>query len=216
MNETDFKKLRKSMVLNQISNRDIRDSKILEAFENVPRHQFVPDGQKSLAYQDCPLPIGKGQTISQPFIVALMTESLELRAGMKVLEVGTGSGYQAAILSYLGVQVYSIECIKSLGLVSKNLFERLGYNIEIKIGDGTCGWIENSPYDRIIVTAAAPKTPIALIDQLKAGGKLVIPVGEKYVQDLMVINKETESEINEKNICSCRFVPLVGRYGYKT
>ena len=212
--DDSFKELRSEMVSRQIFSRGITGPKILEAFKSVARHVFVPDSQKSFAYNDCPLPIGNDQTISQPFIVALMTKTLDVKAGMSVLEIGTGSGYQAAILGFLGAKVYSVECIEPLAKKAQELFSLLGYKIAVKIGDGTLGWPENSPYDRIIVTAAAPEIPEALIAQLKIEGKLVIPLGKRFTQDLVVVCKISQSEVKKESICGCRFVPLVGKYGW--
>lgn len=212
--DDSFKELRSEMVSRQIFSRGITDPKILEAFKSVARHIFVPDSQKSFAYNDCPLPIGNDQTISQPFIVALMTKTLDVKAGMRVLEIGTGSGYQAAILGFLGAKVYSVERIEPLAKKAQELFSLIGYKIAVKIGDGTLGWPENSPYDRIIVTAAAPEIPEALITQLKIEGRLVIPLGERFTQDLVVVCKISQSEVKKESICGCRFVPLVGEYGW--
>jgi len=215
MKEINFKKLRKRMVSEQIEDRGIRDSGILKAFAAVPRHLFVPHQQRNSAYTDCPLDIGQGQTISQPYMAALMTKALNLECGMSVLEIGTGSGYQAAVLLSLGAKVYSVERFSVLAEGAQRVFESLGKKVAIKIGDGTMGWPEHSPYDRIIVTAAAPRLPELLIKQLKIGGKMVIPVGERLYQRLMVINRVSKEEIDEEEACGCMFVPLVGKYGYK-
>lgn len=215
MNEPDFKALREKMVSEQILKRGIDTPKILEAFNTIPRHLFVPPDQKKFAYSDCPLSIGKGQTISQPYMVALMTQVLEVSPGMHVLEVGTGSGYQAAILFFLGAIVYSIERIPALAKRAKSLFDSLGYKIEIKVGDGTLGWPEYAPYDRIIVAAASLYTPPPLIEQLNIGGRVVIPLGQRFHQNLVVLHKLSKDRVKEENICGCVFVPLIGEHGYK-
>jgi len=213
--EAEFKKLREVMVFNQILNRGIDSPDILEAFSNVPRHFFVPESQKQFAYEDCPLPIGEEQTISQPYIVALMTKALDIKPGMSVLEVGTGSGWQTAILSFLGAKVYSVERINVLAQRAEQALNSLGEKVEIKVGDGTKGWPEYAPYDRIIVTAAAPYTPEPLIQQLKVGGKIVVPVGQRFQQELTVMTKIADDKTKEEKICGCMFVPLIGEYGYK-
>jgi len=213
--QADFKKSRERMVSEQIYRRGISDKEILDVFKTVPRHCFVPEAQISSAYGDYPLPIGCGQTISQPYIVALMTKELEISPGMKVLEVGTGSGYQTAILSALGARVYSLERIPELADRAKELLSSLGFEATIKVGDGTLGWPEHAPYERIIVTAAAGSMPKPLIDQLAIGGRLVLPLGGGFSQELTVLNKVSEEQIREERICSCVFVPLIGRYGFK-
>jgi len=202
---------RKSMVENQIKKRGITDKRVLKAMLEVPRHKFVGAALLSVAYQDSPLPIGSGQTISQPYIVALMTELLDVKDDNKVLEIGTGSGYQAAILSKLAMSVITVERIFELYQQSKELLSKLGYNnVMVVHGDGSIGYKEYAPYDRIIVTAAAPEVPESLIEQLGDNGKIVIPLGNRIVQRLEVIIKEKEStrrEINE----GVRFVPLLGK-----
>lgn len=214
MNQTNFDELRERMVSAQISFRGIKNPKILEAFKAVPRHLFVPREQRDFAYEDCPLPIGEEQTISQPYMTALMTEALEVKKGEKVLEIGTGSGYQAAILSFLGAKVYSVERRASLAEKAGEVIGSLGLEVEIKTGDGTLGWFERAPYDRIIVTAGAPDVPNPLVSQLKPGGKIVIPVGGRFHQELSVIEKISDTEIKEEKICGCMFVPLVGECGW--
>ena len=197
------------MVTNQIERRGVRDAKVLRTMRDIPRHLFVPGYLKNSAYSDRPLPIGEGQTISQPYIVALMTELLQLEGGETILEIGTGSGYQAAVLSPLVKKVFTIEIVKPLANSARKLIEKLGYeNVIVKWGDGYKGWIEHAPYDRVIVTAAPDKVPQALIDQMKIGGLLVIPVGT-YYQELKVITKISEQEIEEKSIIPVRFVPMV-------
>ncbi len=214
MNKKDFKLLRQKMVSDQLASRDINDSKVLQAFREVPREIFVPEPVKEYAYQDSPLSIGRGQTISQPYIVALMTELLEAEAGDKILEVGTGSGYQAAILLNIGAKVYGVERYPNLAEQAKEKINSLGYPLKMKIGDGTLGWPEFAPYDKIIVTAAAPKLPESLLEQLKVGGKLVIPVGSRFSQELTVVEKRGKDKFSSKLICGCVFVPLVGEQGW--
>ncbi len=206
--------LRDEMVASQIKNRGINDENVLSAFRSVCRELFVPDDQRQYAYSDSPLPIGYEQTISQPYMVALMTQALCVGEGAKVLEIGTGSGYQSAILSELGVRVYSIERVRELGDRAKVLFMHYGYDVKTKIGDGVLGWAEYAPYDRIIVTAAANYTPSLLLDQLEIGGKLIMPLGERAQQDLTVFKKISDKEAKKEKICACTFVPLVSDYGH--
>ncbi len=214
-NQDIYQKARERMVQNQIASRGIKDSRVLEAMRKIPRHLFVEEALKDQAYGDYPLPIGDGQTISQPYIVALMTEALELKGPEKVLEVGTGSGYQAAILAELARWVYSIERYTSLAHRARRLLERLGYhNVIIKVGDGTRGWPEFAPFDAIIVTAAGPDIPEPLIDQLADGGRLVIPVGNEWSQYLIKVVKKGR-KIHKENLGAVRFVRLVGEYGFK-
>lgn len=200
---------RQEMVETQIRQRGVRDPRVLEAMLKVPRHLFVPEAYRDQAYMDGPLPIGKGQTISQPYIVALMTELLELDGDEKVLEIGTGSGYQAAILAELAREVYTIEIIPELSKRAETILRGLGYkNIHFRIGDGYKGWPEEAPFDAIIVTAAPPEVPQALVDQLSDdGGRMVVPVGT-WDQDLLLIIKEG-GKITRKNIAPVRFVPMV-------
>ena len=209
----DFEKLRRKMVETQLIPRGIKDKKVIEAFLIVPREKFVSENLKEFAYDDTPLPIGEGQTISQPYIVALMTELLQLKGGEKVLEIGTGSGYQSAILSEIGCDVYSVERIPSLATRAGKILQQLGYIVKIKIGDGTLGWEEYAPYDGIIVTAAGPKTPQSLLTQLKEGGRIVMPVGDMYLQELIRITKVKGKFIKE-NFGGCQFVPLKGKEGW--
>lgn len=209
MKEDEFTLLRHKMVEQQIKNRGIRDANVLEAFMRIPRHIFVPMQYQSRSYDDTPLPIGFNQTISQPYIVAYMTEILKPDKNMKVLEIGTGSGYQAAILGYLCKEVYSIEIIDSLAARSIKLFEKEGYtNIKVKTGDGYKGWKEHAPYDAIIVTCAPAKIPQPLIDQLAEGGRMIIPAGESYNQKLYFIEKEN-GKIRHKETLSVLFVPML-------
>jgi protein-L-isoaspartate(D-aspartate) O-methyltransferase len=211
----DFPKARLKMVEEQIILRGIKDPRLIAAMEKIPRHLFVEEALQSQAYSDHPLPIGEKQTISQPYMVALMTEALQLTGKEKVLEIGAGSGYQAAILAELAEKVFSIERIRSLAIRARELLYGLGYyNVEIKIFDGTFGWVEKSPFDAIIVTAGAPDIPQPLIDQLGIEGRLVIPVGDAFVQDLIRVTK-TEEGIKKEDLGGCRFVKLIGRYGWE-
>lgn len=208
----DYIEKRQSMVLNQLRSRDIVDSKVLQAMLTVPRHQFVDEHIRESAYNDCPLAIGEGQTISQPYIVALMTQLLELKEGEKVLEIGTGSGYQAAVLAEIVEEVYTVEIYESLSKKSEKLLTDLGYqNIKFKVGDGYRGWEEHAPYDAIIVTCAPDHVPPSLLQQIKDdGGRIVIPVGGIWmVQTLMKIEK-IEGKIKSKGIIGVRFVPMIG------
>lgn len=210
-----FSHLRERMVKNQISHppdyrQPVRDKKVLEAMRTVPRHLFVKPQDISRSYWDCPIPIGYGQTISQPYIVALMTEMLDVKPEHKVLEVGTGSGYQAAILSCIAKDVYSIEIVRTLGEQAALRFKRLKYgNVRTKVDDGYYGWKENAPFDRIIVTCAATIVPPPLLKQLRPGGKMCIPVGGQYaVQFLTIINKSMAGTISMQKMLPVRFVPL--------
>jgi len=196
------------MVNTQVISRDIDDKRVTNAMKNTPRHLFVPKNMEQLAYSDRPLPIGEGQTISQPYIVALMTELLELKGNEKVLEIGTGSGYQASILSQLVDKCYSIEIVKTLAERSKATLKQLGYNnVIVKWGDGYQGWPEQAPFDRIIITAAPPEIPQELVKQLKVGGRMVLPVGKLY-QELVLITKD-ENGAKQETIIPVRFVPMV-------
>jgi len=211
----DYESDRKIMVEEQLVGRGIRDRRVLDAMGKVPRHLFVEEALRSRAYGDYPLPIGEKQTISQPYMVALMTESLELKGNEKVLEIGTGSGYQSAVLAELCEKVYSVERIKSLAVKARDRLDSLGYlNVAIKIFDGTYGWIEHAPYDAIIVTAGAPDIPKSLIDQLAVGGRMVIPIGDEFSQTLIKLEKGRDG-IRTTNICGCVFVKLVGNHGWK-
>lgn len=206
---TGYDLVRKQMIETQLISRGIDDDKVLKAFGRVERHRFVPDKYRSLAYGDHPLPIGEDQTISQPFIVAVMTQLLDLKEGDRVLEIGTGSGYQAAILGEIADEVYTIEIIEELGQKAKALLDSLGYkNIHARIGDGYQGWPEKAPFDGIVVTCAPPEIPQPLVEQLAEGGRMVIPVGDFY-QELILIEKKNNKAI-EKNIFPVRFVPMTG------
>jgi len=204
------------MVEEQIVSRGIKDPRVIAAMKKVPRHLFVEEALQSQAYSDHPLPIGEKQTISQPYMVALMTEALQLKGNEKVLEIGAGSGYQSAILAELAERVFSIERIRALAIKARQLLYELGYiNIEIKIFDGTYGWAEEAPFDGIIVTAGAPDIPQPLVDQLVIDGRLVIPVGDAYVQDLIRVTK-TKEEMRREDLGGCRFVKLIGKYGWES
>lgn len=206
---------RRRMVTEQLVPGGIHDSRVLEVMGEVPRHEFVSPGMEPQAYEDRPLPIGLGQTISQPLIVAMMTEALALEGNERVLEIGTGSGYQAAILAELAKEVYTIERVRDLSIQARKVLYRLGFeNIKLKIGDGTLGWPEEAPYDRIIVTAGAPHVPEELMKQLADGGRMVIPVGGEDVQHLDVVIRKGE-EFHTRSITACRFVKLIGSKGWK-
>jgi protein-L-isoaspartate(D-aspartate) O-methyltransferase len=206
----DYSKLRNDMVKSQIEERGILDQRVLKAMREIPRELFVPENMKASAYDDNPLPIGKGQTISQPYIVALMTELLELRGNEKVLEIGAGSGYQAAILSKLAKQVISVERIKELAQRTKKLLRKYGCkNITVLHGDGTKGYLQEAPYDAIIITAAAENVPKKLIEQLANNGRLVAPIGPRYHQELVRIRKRN-GVLEEDYHGGVIFVPLIG------
>lgn len=210
----DFVYARRRMVEDQIAARSIRDERVLRAMRTVPRHHFVDEGLQAQAYGDFPLPIGEGQTISQPYIVALMTEALELIHTDKVLEVGTGSGYQAAILAELAAQVYSVERIATVASRARRILDELGYaNVVITVGDGTRGWPEEGPFNAIVVTAGAPEVPRPLVDQLTVNGRLVVPVGDSQSQELLKLVK-TEHGMERIDLGGCRFVKLIGNHGW--
>jgi len=210
----DFKKAREEMIRYQIKGRDIRDERVISAMSSIPREKFVLEGEKDNAYLDCPLSIGVGQTISQPFMVALMTQCLSLKGPEIVLEVGTGSGYQAVILSKLVKMVYTIERFSILAERAEKIFKELEIkNIKVIVRDGSKGLEEYSPYDGIIVTAGAPEIPKSLIDQLDEKGRIVIPVGNSFSQDLLLGIKE-KSKLKISNYGGCVFVHLVGKYGW--
>ena len=214
-NKDFFAKERKEMVHNQIIPRGIKDKKVINTMLKVPRHRFVEEKFYESAYADHPLPIGEGQTISQPYMVALMTECLQLKGKETVLEIGTGSGYQSAILAELAKKVYTLERIESLVIHARKVLTDLNYkNIEVLLGDGSCGLSEVSPFGGIIVTAGSPDIPQTLIDQLEERGRLVIPVGGSFSQTLTVITKK-RGKIEKKEVCGCVFVPLIGEYGWE-
>jgi len=203
------------MVREQLMPRGITDPRVLEVMEKVPRHLFVEDALRGQAYGDFPLPIGEGQTISQPYIVALMTQALQLKGHETVLEIGTGCGYQTAILASLAAKVYSIERIKALHIKARRLFDQMHYlNIVCKIDDGTCGWPQHAPFDAIMVTAAGPQIPSPLLQQLTDPGRMVIPVGDRIGQRLTVVTKN-EGGIKESIIENVRFVSLIGSHGWQ-
>lgn len=215
--ESYFRDSREGMVREQLQSRGIKNEKVLDAFRKVERHRFIDPDLLEEAYEDHPVSIGHGQTISQPYIVALMTEILELCPEDMVLEIGTGSGYQAAILAELCKWVYSVERIGSLAKKAELTLKALGYrNFSIKIDDGTLGWEEFAPFDKIIVTAAAPSVPQTFIDQLKILGKMTMPVGGSFSQSLQLIEKISQDQIREEMICGCVFVPLIGKYSWKS
>jgi len=210
-----FKRLREEMVDKQIEPRGISDLNVLLAMRKVPRHLFVSEALMDQAYGDFPLPIGHQQTISQPYIVAEMTQALQLTPDDRVLEIGTGSGYQAAILAEITFRVYTIERMHPLLVKARNLFDTLNYhNIVTKYSDGTTGWADESPFDAIIVTAGAPDIPGTLLNQLAVGGRMVLPVGDQYSQELIKIYRDDRG-IHKSNLGGCRFVKLVGEHGWK-
>jgi protein-L-isoaspartate(D-aspartate) O-methyltransferase len=207
--EDAFTEARRRMVNDQIQARGIRDVRVLDALRRVERHRFVPEALQASAYEDRPLAIGHGQTISQPYIVALMTEEARVRPGARVLEVGTGSGYQAAILSLLAGHVYTVEILEPLARQAAERLEALGYrNVTVRAGDGSLGWPEQAPFDAILVTAAPPELPQPLLDQLAVGGRLVAPVGEGD-QELVVVER-TEAGLQRRRVLPVRFVPMTG------
>lgn len=215
MKENNFKNDIERMIKNQLMARGIKDERVLEAFRKVPRHKFVRAEDIDYAYEDGPLPIGEGQTISQPYIVALMTQALDIKETDKVLEIGTGSGYQGAILSLLAKEVYSVEKVPRLADITRERLKIMGFdNINIKVGDGTKGWKEHGPYDAIMVTAASPGLPPSLWEQLALGGRMIIPVGDMFSQELLLLEK-TEEGKKKVSLGGCRFVPLLGENGWK-
>ena len=206
----NIKEAREQMVERQIAGRDVKDHRVLEVMRKIARHDFVPESQRPYAYEDRPLPIGEGQTISQPYIVAKMSELLALKGDERVLEIGTGSGYQAAVLAELAQEVYTIEIVEILCLRAGRLLKKKGYDrIEVRCGDGYRGWKEAAPFDAIMVTAAPDSIPQALIDQLKPGGRMVIPVG-RFLQELLLITKKKDGKITKKSVFPVRFVPMTG------
>ena len=212
--EGEYEKRRLQMVERTIEDRGLKNPDVLHAMRTVRRHEFVPEMLKPVAYADRPLPIGYGQTISQPYIVAAMTELLDVKEGDVVLEVGTGSGYQAAVLGKIVGQVYTLEIIKELGESARSRLKRLNYqNVEARVGDGYYGWEEHAPFDSIVVTAAATHIPPPLIEQLKPGGKMMIPVGPVFhVQTLMLVEKQEDGSIIQRSVMPVRFVPLTGEH----
>jgi protein-L-isoaspartate(D-aspartate) O-methyltransferase len=213
--QPDFVLARKRMVHEQLVSKGIRDKRVLAAMLKIPRHLFIEEGLWHQAYGDFPLPIGEGQTISQPYIVALMTEALHLKGGERVLEIGTGSGYQTAILAELTTYVFSIERINTMAARARKILDALGYaHVLIRVGDGTLGWADEAPFAAIIVTAGAPKIPANLVDQLEVGGRLIIPVGDEFSQSLLSVVKN-EKGFREENLGGVRFVKLIGDLGWK-
>ena len=207
-----FAAARKKMIERDLKNRDIADVAVLQAMADVPRHRFVPSSLQEQAYADCPLPIGHGQTISQPYVVAFMTQMLEVRAEDKVLEIGTGCGYQAAVLARLSKQVYTIEIVKPLADESRKLLEELGYkNIFIKAGDGFEGWPEHAPFDKIILTCAVKEIPPALIEQLKEGGRIIAPIGAPGTVQQLIIATKQAGKLKHRGVLPVRFVPMTGK-----
>ncbi|MGM0555990.1 MAG: protein-L-isoaspartate(D-aspartate) O-methyltransferase [Myxococcota bacterium] len=215
-NSTDLAERRRRMVQNQIEARGITDKRVLEAMRSVPREQFVPAEMRERAYTDGPLPIGTGQTISQPYIVALMAEALELEPGDRVLEVGTGSGYAAAVLGELAEQVFTVERHAELAERATAALDQLGYeNVHVMHGDGTVGWEDEAPFDAIVSAAAGPSVPDSLKSQLAIGGRLVMPVGDKVMhQSLVRVRREAEDEFASEDLGAVRFVPLIGEEGF--
>ena len=209
-----YRLAREEMVKHQLIRRDITDPMVLQAMRKVPRHKFVPQALRNRAYDDGPLPIGHGQTISQPYIVAYMTQCLQMTGSERVLEVGTGSGYQAAVLAEIADKVYTIERNLALSVEARKVLDELEYsNIVMRTGDGSIGWNQYAPYDRIMVTAGSPQVPESLVKQLADNGRMVIPVGDKYCQDLVIIIRHGDN-IEETKAGGCVFVPLVGREGW--
>jgi protein-L-isoaspartate(D-aspartate) O-methyltransferase len=211
----NFQKARDRMIEHQLVTRGIHDVRVIEAMRKVPRHLFVDEALQDQSYSDHPLPIGEKQTISQPYIVALMTESLGLQGREKVLEIGTGSGYQAAILAELAGRVFSIERYPNLAYRSNQILQKLGYkNVIVRVADGTLGWPDEAPFDGIVVTAGTPKVPQPLVDQLSVGGRMVIPVGDRLSQELVLVERGREG-IRKTNLGGVRFVDLVGKWGWE-
>ena len=214
---SNFETLRQEMVDRQIAARGVRDRRVLEALGTVPREAFLPERLAELAYDDTPLPIGEEQTISQPYVVALMAEALELNVGDKVLEIGSGSGYAAAVLSRIAREVWTIERHESLASEAQERMARLGYaNVHVIHGDGTLGWAEHAPYDAIVVAAGGPEVPQALLEQLAPGGRLVIPIGpEPRTQSLVRVRRRPDGTLAHEDLGGVRFVPLIGAQGWR-
>ena len=213
--ETEYAALREAMVANQIETRNVRDPRVLAAMRAVPRHLFVPAYQAGSAYRDSPLPIGQGQTISQPYIVALMSEMLELEGDERVLEIGTGSGYQAAILAQLAAEVISVERFASLAQEARERLAAVGIDrVRVEVGDGSLGWPAEAPYDAIIVTAASPEVPPPLEAQLAEGGRLVVPAGQRYTQSLVRVRR-VGGRLKRETTIGVAFVPLIGEHGWQ-
>lgn len=217
MTDDHFSSQRKKMVRTQLVERGIQNQTVIEAFRNVPRERFVPEEHRKYAYQDRALPTSEGQTISQPYMVASMTQQLQPQAEDRILEIGTGSGYQSAILAEIGARVFTIEREQTLANQAREILDSLGYGeqIQIRVGDGTRGWPEYAPYNGIIVTAGAPSIPDSLKEQLSVGGRLVIPVGNRSQQYLVTVTREEADQWNRKSGSPCVFVPLVGAEGWE-
>lgn len=212
----DFAIARRRMVEDQVIARGITDRRVIDAMLKVPRHKFVEEAFESQSYQDAPLPIGEKQTISQPYMVAVMSEALALKGGETVLEVGTGSGYQAAILAMLADRVFSLERIPSLARRARKALDECGFSkVNIRVADGTLGWQDKGPFDAIVVTAGAPDVPRDYLEQLVIGGRLVIPVGDRSSQVLLRITRTGDHEFKEEQLLGCRFVPLIGSHGWQ-
>ncbi len=212
----NFSVARRRMVEEQVIARGVTDQRVIEAMRKVPRHKFVEEALEGKAYQDAPLPIGEKQTISQPYMVALMSEALALNGSETVLEVGTGSGYQAAVLTHLAERVFSLERIPILARRARKVLDECGFSkVNIRLADGTHGWQDMAPFDAVIVTAGAPDVPQDYLDQLALNGRLVIPVGDRGSQVLMRITRVGESEYQEEQLLGCRFVPLIGNHGWQ-
>jgi len=212
----DFVISRRRMVEEQVRGRGVTDPRVIEAMLKVPRHLFVPEALSSQAYNDFPLPIGERQTISQPYMVGVMSEALQLRGDEKVLEIGTGSGYQAAVLALLARQVFSLERIPELARQARRTLDNCGFaRVNIRVTDGTYGWENEAPFDGIVVTAGAPAVPRPYLEQLTIGGRLVIPVGDRISQILVRVTRRGEQDFREERLFGCRFVPLVGNHGWR-
>ncbi len=212
----DFSVARRRMVEEQLRARGVSDERVLEAMSKVPRHLFVEPGLQSHAYSDASLPIGDKQTISQPYMVAAMSAALELRGKERILEIGTGSGYQSAVLSVLANRVYSIERISSLAGRARRILDQLRMsNVNIKVGDGTIGWRDQAPFDGILVAAGAPEVPTEYLQQLEVGGKLVLPVGDRQQQILLRLTRLEDGSFKREQLMGCRFVPLIGEQGWQ-
>lgn len=213
---SDYSIARRRMVEEQVVARGINDQRVVEAMLRVPRHLFVPDALAAQAYSDFPLPIGERQTISQPYMVGLMSEALQLKGGEKVLEIGTGSGYQAAVLALLARQVFSLERIPALARQARRTLDKCGFaRVNVRVTDGTFGWEDEAPFDGIMVTAGAPSVPQSYRVQLAIGGRLVIPVGDRVSQTLVRVTRLGETSFREERLVGCRFVPLIGDHGWR-
>ena len=214
--ELNYAALRRMMVERQLRARGIRDERVLEAMFSVPRHEFVPEEYRGEAYQDKPIPIGEGQTISQPYMVASMMQAIALTGNEKVLEIGAGSGYAAAVLSRLAATVYTVESHPTLAMAAQERLSRLGFeNVFVHAGDGSAGLKEAAPFDAILVAAAAPDVPQPLVEQLAEGGRMAVPVGAGNSQELVLVTK-IDGKIQSRSLYECRFVPLIGRYGFES